>query len=256
MASEKDAMGKALQKMLTSLREAEEEVMKYRQSLEKQVQERTRELEENRHMLRTLLGNLQGMAYRCRNDPSWTMEFVSEGVIALTGYHPEDLIGNQTLSYGDLIHPDDRDAVYEAVQDSLSQRDPFILHYRIRTKDNEEKWVWEKSCGIWSEDGTLVALEGFITDITALKRLQQEREQLIEELQKALSEVKILSGLLPICSSCKKIRNDQGYWEKLENYFRKHSDILFTHGICPECMKKLYPDVYEKMQREKALSDT
>lgn len=256
MASEKDVMGKALQKMLTSLRDAEEEVMRHRQCLEKQVEQKTRELEENRRMLRTLLGNLQGMAYRCRNDPSWTMEFVSEGVIALTGYRPEDLVGNQTISYGDLVHPDDRDAVYQAVQESLSQRHPFILLYRIRTKDDEEKWVWEKGRGIWSENGTLVALEGFITDFTVLKRLHQEREQLIEDLQKALSEVKTLSGLLPICSSCKKIRNDQGYWEQLENYFRKHSDILFTHGICPECMKKLYPDVYEKMQRKKAQNDT
>lgn len=256
VASEKDVIGKALENMLESLRDAEEEVSKHRQHLEEQVQQRTSELEENRRMLWTLLGNLQGMAYRCHNDPSWTMEFISEGAVALTGYHPEELIGNQAVSYGNLIHPDDRDAVWQAVQEALSERRPFILLYRIRTKDDEEKWVWEKGRGIWSEEGTLLALEGFITDITALKHLQQEREQLIEDLQKALSEVKTLSGLLPICSSCKKIRDDQGYWEQLETYFRKHSDILFTHGICPDCMKKLYPDVYEKMQREKLLKDS
>ncbi len=75
------------------------------------------------------------------------------------------------------------------------------------------------------------------------KLVQQEREKIIEDLQKALAEIKTLSGLLPICSNCKKIRDDKGYWNQLETYLRKHSDIEFTHGICPECSKKLYPDL-------------
>ncbi len=256
LASETDALGIALSDMLKSLRHAEREMTKYQDFLEDQIQQRTQELEENRRMLWTLLANLQGMAYRCRDDPSWTMEFVSEGAAALTGYRAEELVGSKAVSYGELIHPEDRDLVWHTVQESLSQKQPFILLYRIRTKTDEEKWVWEKGRGIWSEQGNLLALEGFITDITVLKRLQQEREQLIKELQKALSEVKTLSGLLPICSSCKKIRDDQGYWEQLENYFRKHSEILFTHSICPECMKKLYPDIYEKLQREKASQES
>lgn len=252
LASEDDALGKVLQHMLDSLRHAEHEAARHQQFLEDQVRERTKELEERRRMLWTLMGNLQGMVYRCRNDRHWTMEFVSEGAFALTGYHPEELVASQTISYGELIHPEDRESVWNDAQEALSERRPFILLYRIRTKDDKEKWVWEKGRGVFSDDGVLLALEGFITDITVLKRLQEEREQLIANLQKALSEVKTLSGLLPICSSCKKIRDDQGYWEQLESYFRRHSDILFTHGICPECMKNLYPDVYEKMQKRKA----
>jgi hypothetical protein len=72
------------------------------------------------------------------------------------------------------------------------------------------------------------------------RRAENEREQLIEELQEALSRVRTLSGLLPICSSCKKIRDDRGYWNQIEAYISDHSEAEFTHGICPECMKNLY----------------
>ena len=77
-------------------------------------------------------------------------------------------------------------------------------------------------------------------DITARKKAEQEREALIEQLQDALAKVKVLNGLLPICSSCKKIRDDQGYWTQLEAYIQRHSDASFTHGICPDCARKFF----------------
>ncbi len=77
-------------------------------------------------------------------------------------------------------------------------------------------------------------------------KMEAEREQLITELQEALAKVKTLSGLLPICASCKKIRDDKGYWQAIEGYISEHSEAEFTHGICPDCVKKLYPDIYEK----------
>jgi hypothetical protein len=73
---------------------------------------------------------------------------------------------------------------------------------------------------------------------------QAEKDNLIIELEHALGEVKILSGLIPICSSCKRIRDDKGYWNQLESYIRDHSDAEFTHSICPECQAKLYPDLF------------
>jgi len=69
-----------------------------------------------------------------------------------------------------------------------------------------------------------------------------------DQLQKALDEVKILRGFLPICASCKKIRDDKGYWTQLESYFHEHSDVQFSHGICPECAVKLYPEYFDKDQ--------
>jgi PAS domain S-box-containing protein len=79
-------------------------------------------------------------------------------------------------------------------------------------------------------------------DITERSQAAHEREKLILELQEAIRKVKQLNGLLPICSSCKRIRDDQGYWSKIETYIREHSDAEFTHGICPECEKRLYPE--------------
>ena len=81
--------------------------------------------------------------------------------------------------------------------------------------------------------------------MTQRKREEQERLKLIQELQDALKQVKTLSGLLPICASCKKIRDDNGYWQQVETYIQKHSNADFTHGICPECLQRLYPKYNE-----------
>jgi PAS domain S-box-containing protein len=89
-------------------------------------------------------------------------------------------------------------------------------------------------------------------DITERKVIELEREKLVNDLRNALSEVKTLHGLLPICSHCKKIRNDQGYWQHVEEYVRQHSEAEFSHGICPDCMAKLYPEQYERIQKRKS----
>ncbi len=80
-------------------------------------------------------------------------------------------------------------------------------------------------------------------EINERKRVEEEREKLIHELQEALDKVKTLSGLLPICSSCKKIRDDNGYWNQIEVYIRDHSEADFSHSICPVCVKELYLDL-------------
>jgi AmiR/NasT family two-component response regulator len=97
-----------------------------------------------------------------------------------------------------------------------------------------------------------IALARF-NDVLALRRLnaqllahQEEQARLILELQAALSKVKLLSGLLPICASCKKIRDDRGYWQQIESYIRAHSQAEFTHGLCPDCARKLYPDFFSE----------
>jgi len=82
--------------------------------------------------------------------------------------------------------------------------------------------------------------------IAAQKEVEEAKGKLIVELQAALAKVNKLSGLLPICASCKKIRDDKGYWNQIESYIREHSEAEFSHGICPECVKKLYPELHEK----------
>lgn len=85
-------------------------------------------------------------------------------------------------------------------------------------------------------------------DITERKQAEAERERLIGRLQDALAQVKQLSGMLPICASCKKIRDDAGYWHNVEEYVRAHSDVEFSHGICPECARTLYPEMFTDEQ--------
>ena len=86
-------------------------------------------------------------------------------------------------------------------------------------------------------DGVIVHME----DLTDLRKAENEREELIVELRSTLRKLRTLSGLLPICSSCKKIRDDKGYWNQIETYIRQRSEADFTHGICPTCAKRLYP---------------
>ena len=90
------------------------------------------------------------------------------------------------------------------------------------------------------EEAFLVILH----DVTRKKKAEREREELIAELREALAEVRKLSGLLPICSHCKKIRDDQGYWQAVDKYISSHSGAQVSHSICPECLKELYPDLY------------
>jgi len=83
---------------------------------------------------------------------------------------------------------------------------------------------------------------GIVEDITDRKQAEEEKSMLIIQLQSAVSEVKTLSGLLPICSVCKKIRDDDGNWNQVETYINQHTEVEFSHGICPDCAKKLYPN--------------
>ena len=97
----------------------------------------------------------------------------------------------------------------------------------------------------FDEDGNLEGTVHVARDISQQKLAEEEKEKLIIDMRNALSKVKQLSGFLPICASCKKIRDDQGYWNQIESYIRDHSEAEFSHGICPECAKKLYPKEYE-----------
>ncbi len=118
----------------------------------------------------------------------------------------------------------------------LTMREPFEFEF---PQDIHGKLRW---CHLFHNplpDGGFVRT---FTDITDRKIIEEEKEKLIKELQNALSEVQTLRGILPICSFCKKIRDDKGYWNQVESYFKEHSEIEFSHSYCPECVKKHYPD--------------
>lgn len=130
---------------------------------------RTKEAQANvnahRRSLSTLLNNIPGMVYRGRNDRFWTFEFVSDGCADVTGYDPMELINNPAFSFNQIIHPEDRTAVWESVQQQIHQHEKFQLIYRIIARNGEIKHVLEHGRGIFSSAGELLALEGFIVEI-------------------------------------------------------------------------------------------
>ncbi|MFA6040714.1 MAG: PAS domain-containing protein [Methylophilus sp.] len=113
----------------------------------------------------SLLSHIQAMIYRGRNDRFWTFEYVSDGSIDLTGYDPQDFINNPNLNFNQIIHPDDRSAVWESVNQQLATNEKFKLIYRLVTRDGETKVVQEHGRGIFSSTGELLALEGIISEI-------------------------------------------------------------------------------------------
>jgi two-component system response regulator len=146
-------------------------------------------LRESQRKLLTLMSNLPGMAYRSRNDRESTMEFVSDGCMDLTGYQPSDLIDNRRISYAQLIHPDDREQVWNLIQVAVKLKSPHHLLYRIKTAPGGIKWVWEKGRGVFSRDGQLLALEGFITDITERKEAEERLKASLKEKEVLLREI-------------------------------------------------------------------
>ncbi len=146
------------------------------------------------HMV-NLMANLPGMVYQCKNDKNWTMRMTSQGSLDLTGYSPEEFLTGKVI-LGEIIHPSDREKVWEQVQEAIKSNSTFTLTYRIITRDGTQKWVWER--GTQMPDGGL--LEGFITDITDRVRSEErvmnavintenaERERIAKELHDNLGQ--------------------------------------------------------------------
>lgn len=122
------------------------------------------------------------------------------------------------------------------------------FHFRHRLANGDIRCVEVYSGPIVIHGRQL--LYSIIHDVTVRTQVEAEKEKLIGELRKALREIKTLRGILPICSSCKVIRDDQGYWKRLEAYIHEHSEAQFSHGLCPDCMRKLYPEYVDRGGRK------
>ena len=128
---------------------------------------------ETARMLETLLANLDGMVYRCRDDQHWTMELISQGCYRLTGYQPDELLMNKSISYETITDPEDRTLVRDTINEALGAQRPFDIEYRIRHADGEIRWVWERGVGVKDSLGNLLGIEGIIQDITDRKQAFQ-----------------------------------------------------------------------------------
>lgn len=148
-------------------------------------------LAEQQQRLAALIDSLPGIVFVSDDDADWSMQFLSQGCYALTGYHPSELIGSErSQPYNDITHPDDLPRVLQAIDHAIAQQQPYVVEYRIRTKQGEEKWLWEKGYGVTNAQGKVISLEGFITDIT-------ERKQTERTLQDKEAFLKLILDNIP-----------------------------------------------------------
>ncbi len=170
-------------------------------------------------------------------------KYVNEKLAVTLGYTVEELTGG--MGPLDVVVPEDWPLLEENIRRRMSgEIQSLNYEFSIITKDKETR-----NAEVYSSLSTYEgknAIIGTLLDVTERKRADGERERLITELKEALAQVKTLSGLLPICASCKKIRNDEGYWEQMEMYIRNHSEAEFSHGYCPECAAKLLAEIKQK----------
>lgn len=167
------------------------------------------------------------------------------GAQHLYGYSEAEAIGRSIT----FLFPPDRTDDLTPLLERVG-RGERVIHFettRLR-KDGSTVEVSLSISPVRNSRGEVVGASTIARDISERKQAERERERLMSELQRALGDVKTLKGLLPICSHCKKIRDDKGYWNQIELYVRKHSDASFTHSICPDCAKDFYPDLFNKKQ--------
>lgn len=148
------------------------------------------EIKERERIYSTLLSNLPGFVYRCKNDKYWTMEFISNGCVEVTGYKPEEFINNNLIAFNDIIHKEYQEIIWKEWQRILAEKSVFEYEYQITARDGSIKWVWERGRGIFSSKGELLFLEGFITDVTIRKKSEEaliESEELFRNLAESTS---------------------------------------------------------------------
>lgn len=158
----------------------------------------------------------------------------------------EEIIGRTVYD----LAPKHLAEIYQAKDQELMDN-PGVQVYESMVKGGttEERNVIFHKATFCDNHGRVDGMIGVILDITELRQTEAQRERLIADLRDAIDRVKVLSGFLPICATCKKIRNDSGYWQQLEAYIHEHSQAVFSHSICPDCAKKLFAD-YEAEQRK------
>ncbi|HOP41516.1 MAG TPA: PAS domain-containing protein [Geobacteraceae bacterium] len=185
--------------------------------------------------------------------PDGTCEYISRAVEAITGYPPRIWYRNPFL-IKEIIHPAWQTKFEREFKKFLDTMVREEYTFPIRNHRDDVRWIQLRTSTIRNEHEELLAVEGIALDITEKKQEEMERKALIRQLQKALNEVKTLSGLLPICSYCKKVRDDKGYWKQIESYISEHSELFFTHGLCPECLAHHYPQYTHPHRQTKNLS--
>jgi PAS domain S-box-containing protein len=204
---------------------------------------------------RLLADNVSDVIWTMGTDQRFT--YASPSIVKLLGYTPKEAL---QLSLKNILTPESYEKGVQVITKAIAREDEhrtlsdITLNLELEhiRKDGGKVYVEVTTSFIRNDEGLLSGFRGISRDITKRKQVEEQRDKSILDLKKALVEVKKLSGLLPICAHCKKIRDDQGYWNQIEGYIQAHSDATFSHGMCPECSDELYgkEDWYIEMKKE------
>lgn len=191
-------------------------------------------------------------AFFANNDGLWDWDLITNKVFfssrwkEMLGYSENDLLEDR-ITWEKLVHQEDFEDFKAKLERHLSgETEFFASEHRMMCRDGSYKWILDRGKVVSrTSDGIPLRIVGSHSDIDQRKKVEIENQLLLNQLSEAIGKVKLLSGLLPICSSCKKIRDDNGYWNQIEQYIKEHSEAIFSHGICPDCARRLYPDLYK-----------
>lgn len=200
-------------------------------------------LASERNLLKTVIDNLPDKIYAKDTESRFIM--CNKAVAKRMGKsNPEEIIGKTDF---DFVEPMLAAKFHANEHDIIKSGQPLIDHEEpLDQLEGGRRWNSATKVPLRDQQGNVIGIVGIGRDITDRKLAEEQREKVILELQEALNKINTLKGLIPICACCKKIRDDKGYWNNVESYIQTHADVEFTHGICPDCMKKLYPDYYKK----------
>jgi PAS domain S-box-containing protein len=201
-------------------------------------------LEHERNLLRTLIDNLPVLIFSKDTEGRYVLNNLPH-LRSIGVQRQEDALGKTTFDFNppELAkqYSEDEMKVVQTGQ-ALYEREELAFH----RDTGEQRWHLTSKIPLVDSRGKVTGMVGIASDITERKNAEVERERLIKELQDALADIKTLSGLVPICANCKKIRDDKGFWMQVESYIQERSQARFSHGICPDCMAKLYPGYLTK----------
>ena len=196
-------------------------------------------LQKSEKKYRRLVESLERDYVIYSHDSNGNFTYLSPSVFNVLGYSQDEFMGHYA---GCMTDNPMNEHVKEYTKAGLrgEKQEPYEAEYWHKNGSRVHIRVTEVP--VFDDNGEVQGIEGIVQDITELKRAEADRESALRKLEKALSEIKTLRGILPLCSFCKKIRDDKGYWEQVDVYINKYSEADISHSICPECLKKHYPD--------------